>query len=152
MSEVWIKMLNVIVNVYLLWGSIQDIRKKIISASYIKTGFVLGIVHIIWEWRQQIFVLHEKGLSLVPGIILLIIAKLSKEKIGYGDGILFLILGICMKPNDMWNLWQISLLLSTITSVLMVIMKKWKLCSMVPFIPFVWVAHLMSIGSNFLSL
>ena len=144
-------MLELIVNVYLLWGSLQDIRRKAISAFYIKTGIVMGIVYVLWEWQQQLADWQDKSLSLIPGIIFLIIARLSKEKIGYGDGILFLVLGICMEAKEIWNLWQIALLLSTMISVLMMIIKRWKLCSTVAFVPFVWLAHLIIIAKDFLS-
>ena len=144
-------MIEVIINVYLFWGSLQDIRGKTISRGFIKVGIVIGIIHLGWEMYLHTFSGSEWMWSLVPGITFLLIAKLSGEKIGYGDGIVFLILGSCMKPVDVWCLWQISLLLDTIYSLFMLIIKKLNLHSKVAFLPFVWIAHTLLMGCKFVS-
>ena len=88
-------------------------------------------------------------LSLVPGLIFLLIAKVSKEKIGLGDGWLFLIIAAWVGTETTWIIWYGSLLLSALFSIVMVILKKYKMQSQLPFIPFIWLAHLFLWSLNY---
>lgn len=151
MSKVWIKMIEMILNVYLFWGALQDVREKTISHYFIKVGILIGLANCLWEIYLQVFYGKERILSLVPGIVFLVIAKISAEKIGYGDGMVFLILGSCMKPFEIWCLWQVSLWLDTIYSLIMVTIKKLQFHSKVAFLPFVWVAYNLLMLFKFVS-
>ena len=137
--------MNVILNVYLFWGALQDIKRKSISATFIKVGIIIGIGNFFWEMYHQSFCGTERMWSMLPGLVFLMITKATKEKIGYGDGIVFLILGSCMDLSDIMSLWQISLLLSMFFSFFMVVIKKWNLHSQVAFVPFIWIAHVCNI-------
>lgn len=136
MKDVWM-------NLYLLWGTLQDIKEKKISITYLRVGAIGSVLFFIKERMQHQWNVIDIILSLVPGLVFLFIAKASKEKIGFGDGWLFLIIAGWMGTEITWKLWQSSLLLSSFFSFAMLMLKKYKLQNQIPFIPFVWLAHLM---------
>lgn len=131
-----------IMNLYLLWGTLQDIKEKRISRTYLGIGMILSLLFFIGEEKYKDFNVIVVCLSFIPGLIFLLVAKVSKEKIGLGDGWLFLIVAGWMGLEDTWTIWSHSLLLSAVFSIAMLVLKKYKMQSQLPFIPFIWLAHL----------
>ena len=131
-----------LLNLYLLWGTLQDIKEKKISRTYLRIGAILSLLFFIGEGNRQNLNMMVVFLSLVPGLIFLLIAKVGKEKIGLGDGWIFLIMAGWMGAEITWTIWYISLILSAFFSFVMMVLKKYKMQSQLPFIPFVWMAHL----------
>ena len=76
--------------IYLCWISFQDIREKAVSVWKLLLG-ALGV--IIWRACTQ------RGLpypiDLLPGVLCLLAAVISGEQIGYGDGMVLLLTGMC---------------------------------------------------------
>lgn len=136
-------MKQILMNLYLLWGAIQDLKEKKISMIYLKVGVVLGLLFFMGEIQRQNISIEEVLLSFLPGILFLFVAKLSGEKIGFGDGWLFLIVACWLGMRETWALWQISLVLSSIFSFVMLIAKKYSRNYCLAFVPFVWLAHLL---------
>ena len=132
-----------LMNLYLLWGTIQDLKEKKISLVYLKIGLAIGILFLLEKIIGQKLAVVEVFLSFVPGIIFLLLGKMSKEKIGFGDGWLFLIIACWMETKEIWILWQVSLSLCSIFSIVMLMAKKFNTKYCIPFIPFVWLAHLL---------
>ena len=80
---------NVILTGYLLWGSWYDIRKRAVPVGVLFLGGVLAVMVIVWKGFEC-----SRLVALLPGILLLLLSKATKE-IGEADGIL-LILGISL--------------------------------------------------------
>ena len=100
------------------------------------------------DFRSNVFYRRNKktefdSLSFLPGLIFLFVAKISREKIGVGDGWLFLIVASWLGSKETWALWQMSLILSSIFSLVMLITKKYSSSYCIAFIPFVWLSHLL---------
>ena len=142
-------MKNLLMNLYLMWGTMEDLKEKKISLTYLKIGAILGILFFIREMKNQDLSVINVFLSFLPGMIFLLIAKITKEKIGYGDGWLFLIISCWMGTMKTWALWQTSLLLSSVFSIVMLITQKCKMKSHIAFVPFVWLAHLLLWSLNY---
>lgn len=121
---------------------IQDLKEKRLSMIYLEIGAVLGILFFMGEIESRKLDI-EIIFSFLPGIIFLLISKITKEKIGEGDGWLFLILGGCMGAKNTWLLWQISLILSSVFSLIVLVSKKNKAESQIAFVPFIWTAHVL---------
>jgi leader peptidase (prepilin peptidase)/N-methyltransferase len=109
---------------------------------------ILSLLFFIGEEKYKDFNVIVVCLSFIPGLIFLLVAKVSKEKIGLGDGWLFLIVAGWIGTGDTWTIWAHSLLLSTFFSIVMLVLKKYKLQSQLPFIPFIWLAHLFLWSTN----
>ena len=136
-------MKQILMNLYLFWGAIQDLKEKKISLIYLKVGVILGVMFFTGEIKRQNLTVEEIILSFLPGLIFLFVAKISREKIGVGDGWLFLIVASWLGSKETWALWQMSLILSSIFSLVMLITKKYSSSYCIAFIPFVWLSHLL---------
>lgn len=120
--------------------SVEDWKEKEVSLwKIILYGFVIigyGIWEIIvsdvsvkWWWMQAVT-------GAVPGICLLILAKVSNEAVGYADGVLTVLIGISM------GFWQVVGILSTaflgifFTAVILFACCGRKKKTRIAFIPF----------------
>lgn len=134
---------------YLFWGSIQDIKTKTISSDYLNLGMALGIFFLISGLKQKSIGMEEIMISLIPGSLLLVWGKVSKEKIGYGDGFLFLILGMCLEGVKVWYLCQLAFFLSAVYSVFMMGRKRLSRESKFAFVPFLLISYLVLWRMNY---
>ena len=58
-----------LLNLYLLWGTLQDIKEKRISFLYLRIGVILSLLFFIGEGIHQDLNVMVVFLSLVPGLI-----------------------------------------------------------------------------------
>ena len=100
-------------------------------------------------WKKQ--KLEAILFSMIIGVTLLVAAKISNQRIGYGDGIIFLILGLWIGFWDGISLLFFSLILSSIISVYLIIVRRKGRDYRIPFIPFVTAAYIILEGARFLS-
>lgn len=130
-----------LLNLYLLWGAWQDLRKRKITNSYLWFGgiwgmvrigicFVLGTVSFI-EWIQ----------ALIPGVLFLLIAKMTGEKIGMGDGWVIMIIGNFLNIRKLWYVVQVAITIVFLFSIIMLCSKKKDKEYQIPFLPFLWMGH-----------
>lgn len=136
-------MKNMGISLYLFWGSVQDIKTKSISANYLNVGFAVGSFFLLIAFKEKSICIEEVLVSLSPGIFLLLWSRFTKEKIGYGDGFMLLIMGMCMEEMKVWYLCQLSFLLCAIFSIGMMGMKKLSKVSTIPFVPFLCISYLI---------
>ena len=136
-------MKNIVMTVYLLWGTLQDLKEKKISVTYLKIGVTISVLFLIWEaWHRNVNG-KEFVISLLPGLFFLLISKLAKEKVGAGDGYIFLIIGCCLGSSMTWMICQLGLILSSIYSFLILLLKRGNRNSQIAFVPFIWLAHFL---------
>lgn len=126
---------------YLLWGAWQDFQNKRIKNSYLWVGELLGIalktVRIVWDKSS----FTDWLWASLPGIFLLITAKVTKEKIGMGDGWVVLILGNYLSVLEICYVFQTALIMVIIFFVVSLWRKKVAKEYEVPFLPFLWGAY-----------
>ena len=142
-------MKDIVINIFLLWGSIQDMKTKKISSYYIYSGWILSVVFIVISIYNQTFNWTKWCYSLVPGIIFLIAAKVTKEQVGYGDGYVFLFLGNLYQNIKVWTILEISVILSAVFSIYLILIKKTGRKKKIPFLPFIWISQVVVWGINY---
>lgn len=118
--------------------SLEDIKTRRIKTVAVLFFGILGILcHLI---AGSISIWSILGGMAVGGIIFMV-ASLSDEKIGKGDGLLLVVTGIYL---GFWGnivlLWGASLLAGAVGLVLLVMGKRQ---ASIPFIPFVAVMYLI---------
>lgn len=123
----------------------EDLKIKRIRLVVVNIFAILGIImHIVYERISLIDMIG--GLSV--GVALLIIAYFSKEKIGYGDGLLFMASGIYLGfYNNLALLWM-SCVLAAIYALILMIVKKKKKSDEIPLVPFVLIVYVVSLAFN----
>ena len=141
-------MVNGVIIVFLIPCAITDLKSKTIPIWW---TVVFGISAMIYQifWKKQ--KLEAILFSMIIGVTLLVAAKISNQRIGYGDGIIFLILGLWIGFWDGISLLFFSLILSSIISVYLIIVSRKGRDYRIPFNPFVTAAYIILEGARFLS-
>ncbi|MBR6308540.1 MAG: prepilin peptidase [Lachnospiraceae bacterium] len=113
--------------------TIKDIRTKRING-YICLFGILAAIFV----RERI--LEEAGIRMmmdaVPGIIIYIVAFLTKEKIGKGDALSLIFIGMAAGIETVLSALFISLSITALLSGILLILKKVKRDTKLPFLPF----------------
>lgn len=129
-----------VINIFILLGAVKDYKTRRIPFWYLYIGSVMAIFMGIYNVMKQ----EEWGkglwLYLFPGILFLIYRFIRKKDLGYGDGILLCILGICL-GKEIWQIWYISIMLLCVISIVLLIMGRVNRKSKMAYYPFLWVAH-----------
>lgn len=124
---------------------IEDFRIKRIRLVVVNGFAILGVVlHLVYERISWIDML----LGALIGVVLLVVGYFTKEKIGYGDGLIFVATGIYL---GFWNnlilLW-LSTTLAGIYGLILMVFKKKKKESEIPLVPFILGVYVISLFIN----
>ena len=129
--------LKIIFAAGLLIGAVVDYRTKSLSVIYLYAMVIMGI---ILGMAEQNGFSYEILLGFIPGIVIIILAFVSKEKIGYGDGILLLSIGMFLGYFNCMIIMLYSLLFSALISII-VFIKRRNRREEIPFVPFLFLGY-----------
>lgn len=149
MRNVANKMMLLGINLYLYWGALQDIKERKIQDSYIKLGGCLGIFLNITDILMGTFSLNDRIAALLPGVLFLILAEITKEQIGFGDGMILGVLGNILKAEEMIFILGSAMMLLMLYSVFLLQIKKVFENCQIPFLPFLWISHTLLWGIKY---
>lgn len=134
---------------YLSLGAWMDGRKKKISSGFLAAGFSLGGMFWLADLSAREPSLIQGALRLLPGILFLLYGRLTKEKIGYGDGLLLLVLGVWLDAPELWRVWCLGIWLHFGTVLVLFLAKKIRKEEGVPFLPFLCLSFGVVWGINY---
>ncbi|MCM1087963.1 MAG: prepilin peptidase [Muribaculaceae bacterium] len=113
-----------------------DIKKKEIPVYLAAAGIIAALgVNLFLLYRGDLSAAETAG-SLLPGGFFLIVSFLTKEKVGYGDGLLLLTAGLFLGFYRCCFCLCISLLGSSVFAILLLGLGKAGKNSKIPFAPF----------------
>ena len=122
--------------IFLSICTVFDIRRKEIPLVLAGAGMTAAVGFMIWQKGNGTVLAEQILLSLLPGLFFLLVSWCTKEKVGYGDGILLLITGLTVGFNQCFTGLCISLFLSAFFGVLLLLFHKAQKNSRIPFVPF----------------
>ena len=125
--------------IILIISSIVDIRKKEISIWAIRACMLVSVIRVIAECVGKNLDAAETIVCLLPGVFLLCMAFLSRQSVGYGDGLLALCAAPALGANATCLGFLAAIFISGITSALLLVIKKVGKNSRLPFVPFMTV-------------
>lgn len=128
-------MRRVIIGIVLSIQSYWDIKDKEIPTSVSLIGGILGLLLCMYEEREFVHLL----VAFIPGILCLIFCKISKEAIGYGDAIVFLVLGVFYSLERIVSICMVAYSVAGILALILLIFFHKNKNYEIPFIPFVWI-------------
>lgn len=134
--EIYIK---VIIAAILLLLAVMDFKKKEVPLWLIAILLIASITGRLILGVDMFSVLS--GISV--GGVILGIAFLTKEKIGIGDGLIAICLGLYMGGEKVILSLLIASIIMTIVSVILLLMKKGKMETTLPFIPAIFIGFLI---------
>lgn len=118
--------------------TIADIKKKEIS---IWLFVVLGI----WTLIGCVICGEQRGYmivaGIVPGILLIILSKVTDQSIGYGDGIILAEIGLITGAGKCMLILAAALAMAGVFSLVLVVVKKVDKRYKIPFVPFMTAAY-----------
>lgn len=123
-------------------NAINDFKKReILLLPTISYG-LFGCFILLSEKHTSFF---RSLLCLLPGFFLLAVGKASNGKVGYGDGILILVLGVWTGFLECLLTLTAGLLLASIWAAAALILKIHNKKDTIPFIPFLLIGYLARI-------
>lgn len=125
--------------VYLVVLSVMDIRWKKIHLLFLLAGFLFVPAGSLCG-RNTSWILFAAGGA--AGLLFLLLSRITRESLGYGDSILILTAGCFI---GFWNLMYMlvaAFSMSAIFSVIMMSAGKFSRKSSFPFVPFLTAAYI----------
>lgn len=123
-----------------IWLGIQgglDLKYKEIPLWFAIFGGMGGMVFCVLERRT----LGEVVLSCLPGVIALVFSKLTKEVMGYGDGIVFLVMGIYLSLERLLAIGMLAFMMAGVVALILLVIFRKKGNYRIPFLPFLSLAY-----------
>lgn len=129
-------LVEVPVCVFLCICSVFDIRKKELPLLILIAGILaaLGIeMWCIWKGLETVAGIAE---SLLPGVFLLLLSFCTREKVGYGDGLLLIILGLFLGFYRCFLVLCFGLIFSSVFALILLLFCRAGKNSRLPLVPF----------------
>lgn len=127
---------NIIALVFLGVCAVFDIRKKEIPIIIIILGIIAALGVNVWQLFMGRADAADLALSLCPGLLFLLISFVTKEKIGYGDGLILIASGLWFGFYGCLFILCLGMLFSSIFSILLLVLHRADRNSSLPFVPF----------------
>lgn len=135
-------MFEVGVIIWLLFGTISDLKYKRISKLYaylsIVFGLFAGVMHMGEEWQGY-------AIGGCIGLFFFFIAKVTREQIGYGDAFVLTGLGFAIGIDAFMRLLAFSFFLVFLTSIFLLLFKKANRKTRLAYIPFLFLGYCVNI-------
>ena len=133
------RMKEIILGIWLGLQSYLDFKYKEIPVWLSIVGAVFGIIFCLLEKRQVLPVL----LSLLPGICALLFSWITKEIMGYGDGVVLFVLGIYMPLKQLLSTGMLAFGLAGLVALVLLVVFRKNGRYRIPFVPFLGIAFIM---------
>lgn len=144
-------MREIILLFYLLILGFFDWRERKVPLILPIGGLVAALLYQIyllyhdpaeWEW-----LLVSALLGIIPGLLMLMVAGLT-GKVGYGDGLVLLNLGLLTDYKSCILLLCFSMLFMSVFSMVMLLLKKAGKDTRLPYLPFLTAVYAVGMVVN----
>lgn len=113
--------------------AVADIKKKELSVKLFAMLGIVALLGCIYGWKNAGIMAAAGAL---PGILLLVLARITEQSIGYGDGILLAELGLLTGVGKCMLILAAALAMAGVFSLVIVVVKKVDKRYKIPFVPF----------------
>lgn len=111
--------------------SVWDVRRKEIPTKFLLVGLLAGLVYGIYREDGWILLM-----GVIPGVLLILMSFLTKEKVGYGDGVMVIILGLVLGWPDSFLVYMLAQFGVLLFAIGLLAAKKISRDAQIPFAPF----------------
>ena len=126
-----------------IWLGIQgviDWKYKEIPLWIFLLGGVIGVCFCVSEGREIVDIL----IACMPGSILLIVSRLTKEIIGYGDDIVFVVMGLYMSFEKLISIGILAYMIAGVVALFMLVVLRKNGNYRIAFLPFLGISYLIN--------
>lgn len=135
----WIR---IVILIYLSMLGFWDYRERKVPLWLLTIGGVAACSAGIYRCAQGELRWSELLLGMIPGVFLLLTARFS-EKAGYADGLVLTELGVCLGYREVMLLFGFSLLLLSVCSIVLLLLRKVHRNTKMPYLSFLAVIFLV---------
>lgn len=119
--------------VVLVLSAIRDIRNREVSKKMVGIYFLLAVLgHVVMGEGLTGTVLA----GVIPGVVCLLLSWISREALGYGDGMLILVNGISLGVGRCMELVILAFFFSGIWALVLITVRRAQRNREMPFVPF----------------
>lgn len=124
--------------VFILMGlcAIYDLRSKRIPLVLIALCAVLSVIESVIGLTDHVRTPVMILAALMPGIFLLFLSFVTKQAVGFGDGLLMCAVGPILGFRLMMSGVMLGFFLSSLAAIFLLIFKKADKKTKMPFVPF----------------
>lgn len=123
--------------------SIADAARKYIPVWMLGVQTVLATVLLVFTGISGNPDIWELCKAVLPGALLLVIA-IATKKVGWADGVVLLLLGLQSGAAQSLTAALIALFMMAVLSIFLLVLRKVKKDTRLPFIPFLTVGYVLS--------
>ena len=125
--------------IFLAAAAYEDYKTEKISIILILTGAAISIAAAVINKDNIMQILY----GILTGNAILLIGYASREAVGYGDGLIFIITGIFLGWMNNIILIAGSLLLAAVCSIILMALRIKKQTDRIAFVPFILGAYVL---------
>lgn len=126
---------NIVLLVILGMFAYQDYRKRKVSLFFLLASAICGIM---FELCLRLHTIGDVVSGMGIGAALLIVAVISRERVGIGDGLIMVVTGMFLGFAGNLKLFLTSLLLIGTAALILLILKRKEKNDQIPFGPFLF--------------
>ena len=130
-------MKEIFLGIWLGIQSIFDLKYKEIPIGLSILGSLIGIGFCVFEKRS----ITDVILSCLPGLFAIAFSWISKEMMGYGDGIVLIVMGIYLPISQMLSIGIQAFTIAGVVALMLLVVFQKKGKYRLPFIPFLGLAY-----------
>ena len=135
-------MKEIVLGIWLGVLGIWDFKYKEIPLWFSVCGGGIGVLYVVLERKS----IEEVLIACLPGLGALLFSWVSRERMGYGDGVVLLAMGFYLSIHQVMLMGMLAFFLAAVVALLLIIIGKKKRNYRMPFVPILWVAYVFSIG------
>ena len=124
---------KIVLLLFLGGAAVLDFRNRELPVIYIGAGFCAGLILHLVIGEPKVWEMFLGGLV---GAVFLLISRLSREAIGYGDSLMIIATGVSLGLLDNVLLLLCAVMLAALFSIGLLILKKYRKKDEIPFLPF----------------
>lgn len=125
--------------IFLITESAEDLRSREVDVCKIIIFFLTSLFLKLFCMGAPV---SEIIKGIIPGVTVLLIGYFSKQEIGYGDGAVIVVLGICLGFARVISILTGAFVCMLAVSVILVIIKRKMVGTSLPFIPCILVSYI----------
>lgn len=129
---------HLVLHALLCVNAFEDVKEKKIAWKMVLAVLAAGLVLRLIQGRSALL---EALWGVLPGVMLLLIGKLGKGAVGYGDGILVAAIGIYAGISDTFELLLGAMAAAAAMGAVLLIGKRGTVKTELPFAPFLLWAY-----------
>ena len=131
--------IKIVLMLFLGACAVFDIRKREIPIILILIGIVFSSGINLWQIYDKSITIADTGTALVVGVFMICVSFCTRERIGYGDGLILIVSGLMLGFYQCFLGLCISLVFSSVYALFLLLTHKASKDSGLPFVPFLTV-------------